>query len=686
MKRLVSLAITTALLLTIVLSTGMTAGAANLWGPFDGYTGIKGSVAENGNTVSLNGYGAAKHLNKIAVKEGTEISFQINPRVLSATRQYFALAFLNVENSYFGNPTRDTGDGFAVQLRGFDPYTNGCGVYYSAVTDGVYEKNATLGTTDGLISNASSNMTTTTYYFTITRKTQTINTVNYTWEILLEVPGATPAVTKTIQLTDAEVPADCFANGLFVTVGARTSTYEEYDISNFTIEQPYEGSPFNGFTPVRGLSSTAGSIVSTDKSAVITGYGGASYDNGIGNGGITNGIAVEFSLDNYPAGSNWFSLGVVDVPDVFWGNPADGSQGLITLVKVSGSNVTVEVRNLKTAQTDVLGTLTAAGATNKHTLSINKKDDVWYIALDGGVNYISIDADKVPLGAESYLVAGANGSAEMQMTVTGIYIDSQMTEGMFPTYYTGNDMSDFSIVRGLAGSVFKEKEALLLGGGGASFAKPVTGGVSVKFTLADTAGAGWFNFGLLDKPGVFWGNINDGGPNGIIVLITTTAVNINVSVRQMTSASTAPVILGSLTAAGPQSPHTLTFHMQNGNWYVTLDGGTNYFSVAASTIGLGDTQYFVAGANGAANIKMAVSGVYMAEKLGADAFPAIANTTEGDISGDGVLNGNDLTMAKKNMLKLMGFNGLQDSTADIDGDGFITVLDLVELKKLMTEV
>ena len=107
MKRLVSLAITTALLLSIVLSTGMTAGAANLWGPFDGYSGEKGSVAENGNTVSLNGYGAAKHLNEIAVKEGTEISFQINPRVLNSAptpgNQLFAIAFLDTENSNSSN-------------------------------------------------------------------------------------------------------------------------------------------------------------------------------------------------------------------------------------------------------------------------------------------------------------------------------------------------------------------------------------------------------------------------------------------------------------------------------------------------------------------------------------------------------------------------------------------------------
>ena len=636
-------------------------GAAAQWAAVSDYTDAAGSITENGNTVTLAGYGYGKYIEEIEVKEGTKLTFQIKPKTLNdaPTRQLFAVAFLNAEDSFFGDPVRDTGDGFAIHLRGFSSYASGCGVFYSAVKDGVYEKNATLGTTDGLLYNTTTNMTTTTYFFTMTRKTQVVSGSTRTWELSVYT-SANTADVKTITLTDAEVPANCFADGLFVTAGVRSGTFETYDISDFTVTQPAAPLPEEAeFKIVRGYSSTAGTLAVDNGETVFTGFGGTAYSEP-----VADSVAVKFKIEEFPASSNWFSYGLVNKPNVFWSasNLAE-SQGIVTTIAPSGSNIAVSVKKLTTASMTDIGTLTAPGANALHTLTIHKQDNLWYVTLDGD-DYLTVNASEVDLGAARYLVAGANGVAAMKMRATGVYMGEDMTPDMFPPVsdYTGSDLRNFTPVRGLSGAqgsiTASKSSALFTGYGGASYSDAVNGGVAAKFSLHTLpAGAYWFNIGLVNKPNVFWRP--DGTESqGIIALITASGNTVSASIRVVTA--TGLTDIGTLTAAGATDTHTLTFFKQNNKWYVSLNAG-DYLTIDAANVALGDTQYLVAGANGTADMEMALSGVYIGAQMTDDMFPALSDYTGSDLRNMTVVRGYSGTagslVTAKNEAVLTGFGG-----------------------------
>ena len=400
------------------------------WRAVDGYTAAKGSVSEAGDTITLNGFGFGTYNRSVTVKEGTEISFQIRPRTLTTTRQHFAVAFLETQGSFFGNTTRDKGSGFAVQLRGDASYTAGCGVYYSPVRNGVYEKNATLGTTDGRITALSGSMTNTVYHFTVRRKTKTVGSVTYAWEIEVYA-SQNPTAISVVRLTDAEVPVNWYKNGMYITAGARTGTMEEYEIQNFRATVPkgehYIGNDLQKFTVVRGLSGAQGAVDTSYGQAVFTGYGGSFYQDGTGS------AAVKFTINDHPSSGYWFSFGLVNQPNTFWRPDGTESQGLVTTITVSGQSVIVSVKNVTTSGTVDLGLLAASGKDNIHMLSFHKQNGKWYVTLNGGSNYLAVDANTVALGSTGYLAAGANGSADMKMTVNGVYLDEKMTANMFPS-------------------------------------------------------------------------------------------------------------------------------------------------------------------------------------------------------------------------------------------------------------
>ena len=65
---------------------------------------------------------------------------------------------------------------------------------------------------------------------------------------------------------------------------------------------------------------------------------------------------------------------------------------------------------------ETLGSISAEGADQPHILAIFKQGSKWYIALDGGEDYVAVEAAAVELGEESYLTAGANGTGK---TISG---------------------------------------------------------------------------------------------------------------------------------------------------------------------------------------------------------------------------------------------------------------------------
>jgi hypothetical protein len=59
------------------------------------------------------------------------------------------------------------------------------------------------------------------------------------------------------------------------------------------------------------------------------------------------------------------------------------------------------------------------------------------------------------------------------------------------------------------------------------------------------------------------------------------------------------------------------------------------------------------------------------------------NIIKGDANGDGYVNISDLTELKKHLLKIKDLEAIYKTVSDIDGNGNITISDLILLKKML---
>ncbi|HHZ05914.1 MAG TPA: hypothetical protein GX401_03905 [Clostridiales bacterium] len=60
--------------------------------------------------------------------------------------------------------------------------------------------------------------------------------------------------------------------------------------------------------------------------------------------------------------------------------------------------------------------------------------------------------------------------------------------------------------------------------------------------------------------------------------------------------------------------------------------------------------------------------------------------TLGDINGDAVINGKDVLLIKKNLIKLYDLKDERFTAADVDCDGRITVSDLVLVQQYIAKI
>jgi len=164
------------------------------WRPLRGYGGDLGSLETIDGVTALIGYGGAEYAERIPVEEGTAITLTMSPKVMMPTyANLFSVALLDAEGSFFGG-SADTASGFAVSARSFGNYTSGFNTWYQKITDG---QPAALDLTpaatnriekaDGKPGNVNHNMIETDLQITFIKRAQTIDGVDYSWEIRLTV-------------------------------------------------------------------------------------------------------------------------------------------------------------------------------------------------------------------------------------------------------------------------------------------------------------------------------------------------------------------------------------------------------------------------------------------------------------------------------------------------------------------
>lgn len=196
------------------------------WRPLRGYGGDLGSLETIDGVTALIGYGGAEYAERIPVEEGTAITLTMSPKVMMPTyANLFSVALLDAEGSFFGG-SADTASGFAVSARSFGNYTSGFNTWYQKITDG---QPAALDLTpaatnriekaDGKPGNVNHNMIETDLQITFIKRAQTIDGVDYSWEIRLTVVQTGDKLAHLVPAAD--VPNDMFADGAYLTAGYR---------------------------------------------------------------------------------------------------------------------------------------------------------------------------------------------------------------------------------------------------------------------------------------------------------------------------------------------------------------------------------------------------------------------------------------------------------------------------------
>jgi len=200
------------------------------WRPIRGYGGNLGSIDTNNGVTAFDGYGGARYTKRIPVEEGTAISMTVSAKELVLSHNnVFSVALLDTEGSFFGGGA-DTGCGFAVSAKSFGDYKNGFNMWYNKASG------KTVGTDVQIKPNIAKDMTATDLHITLTKKTQTVEDIAYTWEIRITNSQTDDEMVHLVPASD--VPADLFADGVYLVAGCRSNKSIRVELSDLTVTHP----------------------------------------------------------------------------------------------------------------------------------------------------------------------------------------------------------------------------------------------------------------------------------------------------------------------------------------------------------------------------------------------------------------------------------------------------------------
>lgn len=451
----------------VILLCGMyvlaNAQNAGQWSVLRAYSGTAGNIVSGDDgCATLTGYGAAKFSKTFTINDGDSVSVTLSDMSLTAGKaNQLDLVFTNESNSFFSS-VNDVGDGLRVNLTSWGSL-GGMRLWYSGITNG-----QKVGETY-FPKQVTSPIATSTVTYTLTKKTQTIGNVDYTFVLTEHVTNTANSViddTQSVNIPATLLPADTFDGGLTVSTGSQylngetpnniykisapvytaagggdsssgsssgntssdssgTSSGGSSGTSSGSSGSSSSVSAIGGFLPVRGygLSSGTGTGLSKSGNSVsFTGLGGTSYIDKA----VKTAVSVDFQLNKHPESGYWFAVGLSNKEKVFWKPDGSESQGIVAMITSFGddSGINVAVKNIKNNGMFDIGTITSkVNALNtKHTISFYQNENNWCVAIDGG-QYVTVSKSDIALANKSYLTVGASGDPSMQMAVQGMKFD-----------------------------------------------------------------------------------------------------------------------------------------------------------------------------------------------------------------------------------------------------------------------
>ncbi len=205
----------------------------DVWSSLRGYSGNTSSVADSGTTATLTGYGAATYSKGISMEEGDSVSVTLSGMSLAAsTENQIDLLFLDQGNSFFNN-TNDAGNGLRVNLTSWSSL-NGFRLKYCAITAGQ------KGTETAFSQQITSALATSAITYTLTKKAQTINAVDYTFVLSVKVTNSNGNVTngeQSVNIPASLLAANAFKNGVYLATGNQyVSTAAQSNV--YTVSHP----------------------------------------------------------------------------------------------------------------------------------------------------------------------------------------------------------------------------------------------------------------------------------------------------------------------------------------------------------------------------------------------------------------------------------------------------------------
>ncbi len=242
----------------------------NSWSAQRGYSNATGSVSDNGSVATLTGYGAATYSDKVAVQEGDSVSVSLSGMTLASAANQIDLLFMDRGNSFF-NSGNDTGNGLRVNITSWGSL-GGFQLKYCGITSG--QKGTEIS-----LSQVTSALATSTITYTLTKKTQTISNVDYTYVLSVTVTNMAGNVTngqQTANIPASVLPADIFEDGVYLATGNQAvNTATQSNV--YTVTHPVKKSWSTWWNPttLTVQETTEGVTVNAASSTGAASFGNA---------------------------------------------------------------------------------------------------------------------------------------------------------------------------------------------------------------------------------------------------------------------------------------------------------------------------------------------------------------------------------------------------------------------------
>lgn len=360
--------------------------SVNAWSAQRGYSGGAGSVSDNGTVATLTGYGAATYSDKVAVQEGDSVSVSLSGMTLASAANQIDLLFMDRGNSFF-NSGNDTGNGLRVNITSWGSL-GGFQLKYCGITSG--QKGTEIS-----LSQVASALATSTITYTLTKKTQTISNVDYTYVLSVTVTNMAGNVTngqQTANIPASVLPADIFEDGVYLATGNQAvNTATQSNV--YTVTHPIKKA--GRWSVWQGAALTAQEVTGGVTVNAASGTGAASLSKPIT---LEEGKSVSTKVTfNLSGNANTTAMGVAfaTVQDMYYGwndssNYALGVQfgnanGIQYFYCNNGtknfSNITGTIGFNKAAESLVyMVTLTDCGDSG-YTLSVKLNNTVYTVAV-----------------------------------------------------------------------------------------------------------------------------------------------------------------------------------------------------------------------------------------------------------------------------------------------------------------